>query len=243
MVSSFPAVKYGPLYYCRLEHDKTLALNYAEGNYEAFMSISDQGMLELKWWLQNIMSSFNQIEKPPIDVTVYSDASKLGWSASLGDQSTGGSWSVDESKDHINAPELKAALFALQSFVSHIRAKLVKIMVDNTSAVFIINNMGTSHSDICHDITVEIWEFCIKNQICLTAAHLSGSTNVVADRESRTFYREAEWMLNSHYLQSALQILEFQPEIDLFASRLNNQFENYCSYRPDPEASDRKSVV
>ena len=62
-------------------------------------------------------------------------------------------------------------------------------MVDNTAAVYIINNMGTSHSDICHGITIEIWEFCIKNQIYLPAAHLPGSINVVADKESRTFYR------------------------------------------------------
>ena len=44
-------------------------------------------------------------------------------------------------------------------------------------------------------------------------------------------------MLNSQYLQSALKILEFEPKFDLFALRLNKQFENYCSYRPDPEAS------
>jgi hypothetical protein len=44
-------------------------------------------------------------------------------------------------------------------------------------------------------------------------------------------------MLNPKDLASALEQLQFQPEIDLFASRLNNQFKNYCSYRPDPEAS------
>ena len=83
-------------------------------------------------------------------------------------------------------------------------------MIDNSSAVFIINNMGTSHNDTCNSIALEIWEFCIQNQIRLTAAHLPGSWNVVADRESRTLYRDAEWMLNPKDLASALEQLQFQ---------------------------------
>ena len=110
-------------------------------------------------------------------------------------------------------------------------------MVDNSSAVFIINNMGTSHNDTCNLIAFEIWEFCIQNQIWLTAAHLPGSCNVVADKESRTVYKDAEWMLDPDVLASALEQLKFQPEIDLFASRLNKQFKQYCSYRPDPGAA------
>ena len=97
--------------------------------------------------------------------------------------------------------------------------------------------MGSSHNDTCNSIAIEIWEFSICNQIWLTASHLPGSCNVVADRESRTLYKDAEWMLNPDDLASVLKQLQFQPEIDLFASRLNKQFKNYRSYRPDPEAS------
>ena len=236
MVSSFPAVKYGPLYYRNLEHDKTSALKQSKGNYDGHMNISKNSVCELNWWLHNVNTSFNTIEIPPVDAVVYSDASLQGWGAALGEQSTGGGWAQSE-KNHINILELKAALFALKSFASEIKEKHVKIMIDNSSAVFIINNMGTSHNDTCNSIALEILEFCIQNQIRLTAAHLPGSWNVVADRESRTLYRDAEWMLNPKDLASALEQLQFQPEIDLFASRLNKQFKNYCSYRPDPEAS------
>jgi len=38
-------------------------------------------------------------------------------------------------------------------------------------------------------------------------------------------------------LTGALKTLNFKPEIDLFASRLNKQLPVYCSYRPDPGAS------
>ncbi len=44
-------------------------------------------------------------------------------------------------------------------------------------------------------------------------------------------------MLNQHRLQQALIQLNFKPDIDLFATRLNAQFRNYCSLRPDPNAS------
>ena len=50
MVSSFPAIKYEPLYYRNLEHDKTSALQCSKGNCEAYMSISNQAKRELHWW-------------------------------------------------------------------------------------------------------------------------------------------------------------------------------------------------
>ena len=39
----------------------------------------------------------------------------------------------------------------------------------------------------------------------------------MADKESRTVYKDAEWMLDPDVLASALEQLKFQPEIDLFA--------------------------
>ena len=39
LVSTFPAVMYGPLYYRQLERDKSLALKDKRGNYEALLSL------------------------------------------------------------------------------------------------------------------------------------------------------------------------------------------------------------
>lgn len=156
--------------------------------------------------------------------------------AALGEQSTGDHWSPKETELHINALELQDAFFALRSFKHSLSGKHVKLMIDNTSAVYIINNMGTSHSDNCHSICVAIWEFCMTHKIWLTAAHLPGALNVVADKESRRSYSDSEWMIDSNILQKSLSDLDFTPEIDLFASRLNNQLNAYCSYRPDPDA-------
>ena len=71
----------------------------------------------------------------------------------------------------------------------------------------------------------------------MTACHIPGKSNVIADRESRQFSKQdAEWMINKDVLYKALCRLKFYPDIDLFASRLNHQFAKYCSLRPDPNA-------
>ena len=54
--------------------------------------------------------------------------------------------------------------------------------------------------------------------------------------ESRRNQRESEWMLNPTILKDAIRKLDLQPEIDLFASRINAQFPKYASFRPDPHA-------
>lgn len=70
----------------------------------------------------------------------------------------------------------------------------------------------------------------------MSVAHIPGKQNLVADFESRRNQREAEWQLNKAALQNALSSFNFQPDIDLFASRIHYLFPKYVSYRPDPEA-------
>ena len=70
----------------------------------------------------------------------------------------------------------------------------------------------------------------------MSVAHIPGKQNLVADFESRRNQREAEWRLNKAALQNALSRLNFQPDIDLFASRINYLFPKYVSYRPNPQA-------
>ena len=111
-------------------------------------------------------------------------------------------------------------------------------MLHNTSAVGMINNMGSCKSDVCNELVFRIWQLCIQNSIWVTAAHIPGCSNIVADWESRNFSKQdAEWMLDPRNLQTSLSDLQFKPTIDLFASRLNNQFPIYCTFRPDPGAA------
>lgn len=108
-------------------------------------------------------------------------------------------------------------------------------MIDNTTAVAYINNMGGSHSLPCNSIAKEIWNWCIKQNIWLSAAHLPGIKNVAADKASRIFYDNTEWMLN-RVIFDKLTLKLFKPKLDLFASRINNQLNKYVSWKPGPGA-------
>lgn len=94
--------------------------------------------------------------------------------------------------------------------------------------------MGKCHSDVLNTLSKQLWLWCVSRNIWISTAHIAGKSNEQADLESRHNEMEAEWMLNKISLSRALTQLNFLPEIDLFASRLNAQFTHYVAYRPDP---------
>lgn len=237
IVASFPAVRHGPLFYRCLEHDKKLALNKEKGDFDKSCSLSVGSRDELVWWIANVESAQNEVESKDPDVVVTSDASTIGWGCDCEGEHSGGLWSVAEKLHHINYLEILAAWFTLKCFSTRLQKKHVRMLIDNTTAVSCINNMGTSHSEPCNEVTNKMWIWCMKHEIWISAAHIPGKMNVVADFESRQVNWDAEWQLNKDLLQSALVELDFSPNIDLFASRLNAQFSTYVSYRADPEAA------
>ncbi|CAB4040887.1 Hypothetical predicted protein, partial [Paramuricea clavata] len=108
------------------------------------------------------------------------------------------------------------------TFAKNLSNTHIRIMCDNTTAVNVINHLGhlgTSHSDICNNMTKQIWKWCIDKNRWLTVAYIPGKQNLVADYESRRHQRESEWMLNEALLSDTLVKLNFSSEIDLFATR------------------------
>jgi hypothetical protein len=78
--------------------------------------------------------------------------------------------------------------------------------------------------------------WCIARNLWLSAVHIAGKLNIEADEKSRKFSDKHEWMLNN---QCFNEIITCFPEvnIDMFASRLNNKLDVYCSWQPDPGCS------
>ena len=54
LMSTFPGVLHGPLFYRNLENDKTMALRHNKGNYQAHVKLSQGSLEELQWWCDNI---------------------------------------------------------------------------------------------------------------------------------------------------------------------------------------------
>ena len=109
-------------------------------------------------------------------------------------------------------------------------------MCDNTTAIAYVNNMGGSKSQKCDQIAKEIWEYCVDRNIYISAAHIPGKQNVIADRCSRIFNDGTEWQLLPNLFSNLMKSFDFEPDIDLFASRLNLQVQKYVSWQPDPSA-------
>ena len=137
-----------------------------------------------------------------------------------GDQEVGGRCTSLESTSHINILELQEAFFALKSFCKGTMKGHVQLQIHNTTAVAYINNMGGSKSPKLNSLAQEIWDLCFQRQLWVSA-------------KSRKLQEKHEWMLNKDAFKV---ILSLYPElnIDLFATRLNNQLALYCSRKPDP---------
>ena len=97
----------------------------------------------LQWW----QSEDNVLTGQPLHpikhaLQIFTDASKEGWGTHLNEYTARGSWSLPESKLHINYLELKAVFLALKEFQDLCTDKIVLVATDNTTVVSYINKEG-----------------------------------------------------------------------------------------------------
>lgn len=103
----------------------------------------------------------------------------------------------------------------------------------SVSAISYVNNMGGMESISMNQLAKEIWQWCIKRDIFVSASFIPGTLNIHADYSSRNFSDSTEWMLKRKiFLRLCKQC--FHPDVDLFASRLNCQVESFVSWFPHP---------
>lgn len=121
IVSCFPGVCFGPLYYRYLERDKITALQLNRWDFDKKATLSPQAQEELSWWVNNVTSSHNVLTRDKPSYTLTTDASMEGWGAVFGTHSTGGLWAALESRNHINYLELLAVFLGLQVFCKSLR--------------------------------------------------------------------------------------------------------------------------
>ena len=76
-------------------------------------------------------------------------------------------------------------------------SKHLRIVTDNSASVSYISKQRGTHSPMCNKLTIEVWEICIQHLSHLSAAHIPGKHNVLADLASRKFRDSAEWMIST----------------------------------------------
>lgn len=230
-----PAVRYGWLYTKVFERQKFLALKASGGNYDAKMSLPGILQPDFQWWLRNISTAKNNIRIDSYSLEISSDASTTGWGASANGKKCHGYWSETERSYHINFLELKAAFLALCHFADGMRNCNILCRVDNTTALAYINKMGSVQYPDLNNLSRIIWQWCEKRNIFLFASYISSSENFIADAESRIkLSHETEWELHDTFFQKIVSKLG-QPDIDLFATRLNTKCRVFVSWLREPQ--------
>ena len=97
----------------------------------------------LRWWLEESNVLLGQPLHPlKHALQIFTDASNEGWGAHLDNHAARGTWSLPESKLHINHLELKDVFLALKEFRTLVCNKTVLIATDNTTVVAYINKEG-----------------------------------------------------------------------------------------------------
>ena len=231
-----PVAILGLLFYCDLENDKVTSFRLNKGNFDAPAKISSEGKQELEWWLKNAGNIEKPVPWPSDDLDYFCDSFPYSLGANFDMHKIVGAWNIKEKVPHINCKKLLGVYYSLRSLKTFFQNKHVKIFLDSQVRVQITNKMETTKSSNCNDIVKNIWLFCVENKILITAAHIPGAENVIADYESRKSYKDAEWMLNSEIFQKVIKHLKFIPDLDFFTSRLNTLLPKYISYKPDPYA-------
>jgi len=237
VINAFYAVFEAKLHYRYMEKDKILGLGNSD-DFDNVIQLSHHCREEISWWFHNVRKrNGKRIRKKPVDYVCQTDASLKGYGCV--DVKSGhfgsGRWTVNESLNSINYLELLAIFMALQTLYSSLKDVHIECQSDNVSAVAYINDMGGMKSEKMNALAIQIWSWCLDRDITLSSVHIPGVSNVQADFHSRHFSESTEWMLK-HDIFLRLCKQTFEPDVDLFSSRLNKQLERFVSWVAEPGA-------
>ena len=229
------AIPPAPLFYQALQGVKHATLTHKRG-LDSAISMTNHEREELLWWVEQAKLWNGSSLKPPSRfLKNQTDALKLGWGAVCHGVRTGGPWTYEESQFHINYLELLAAFLAIQSFMKSEKHLTVYVYMYNVSALTYINKKGGVQSRPLTTLAKECWWLCMERATVLSAEHLPGCLNIIADEESRHMRDHWDWKLHPGLFQRLVET--FGPiEVDLFASRLTYQVPQFFSWKPDPQS-------
>ena len=202
-------------------------------------------LVELRPWLSASTTQWRDfrwlrtglpITLPPPETEMFTDASHYGWGAHLAHLTASGPWSVEQASMHINALEMEAVVRALPEFAAQMRLSHVLLCTDNTTVACYLNKQGGARSRVLSEMAESLLLWCHEQEISLTARHVPGKINIVADQLSRPHQiLHTEWTLVPTVLAPIWEAWR-RPHIDLFATRFNLRLPIYVSPVPDPGA-------
>ena len=151
-----------------------------------------------------------------------------------------GKWSTQLQKCHINFLEVMAIYLSLRKVNPH-KGAHVRIVSDSAVAVACVNR-GGSRSPQINSAMRSLISLAVKKKWDLSAQHLKGSLNVIADLLSRDSVAPTEWTLDEVSKKKILSLTP-PPQVDLFATRLNCLLSTYVSPMTDSSAAARDAFL
>jgi len=203
---------------------------------QLLIPISQESRIVLSWWSQpeNLMVGV-PLNPPPYTMRMFTDASLQGWGAYCAEETAQGLWSVRETKLHINILEMRAVRKAILAFRPP-QGENILVATDNTTVVAYVNNQGGTKSRSLWEETLLLFKELVDRQIFLTARHIPGKMNVLADGLSRQGQIiPTEWMLHPELVKMLFDKWG-NATVDLFATKWNRQCQLYVSPVPDSQA-------
>ena len=138
-----------------------------------------------RWLDPRFLTSGIPIRPFQADLTIFSDASRQGWGAHIGDSKISGTWTLTDRKLHINCLEFKVVTLALQHWVPLLQGCQVMVATDNSTVVSYINKQGGTRSPTLLRLAVDLFLWLESQGIIVRARHVPGCLNVIADHLSR----------------------------------------------------------
>ena len=231
---AIPTVPFAQTHYRNLQRLYISNL-HPSGDLSRSVYLSFEAREDIRWWVANLsISNGHSFFKKDPDLSIYSDASLQGWGFSCDGICSRGPWAGSDRLRHINELELLAAFYALKALTAHSFDLTVNLILDNSTAVSYVNKRGGTRSKSLCDISTSIFRWCESRNLSLTATHLPGNLNSVADSQSRSSLDASDWMLNKSTFQELIAI--WPMDIDLFAAKWNAQLPRFVSWLMQPDA-------
>ena len=229
MASAIALVRLGRLYMRPFQRwIRSLRIPTTRRHYPR-VTVTVDCMLALRWWSNRATLT----EGVPMGTilsrkVVTTDASMLGWGATLDGMAVRGTWDSSQRAAHINYLELMAVFLALRHFEPCISGRHVLVRTDNTTTMCYINKQGGLRSRVLHQLAHKLILWCDKHLLSVRACHVPGLLNAGADLLSRGPLRYADWSLHP---EVAAQIWDRfgVPVIDLYASEENAKCPRFFS--------------
>jgi len=185
--------------------------------------------MEQLLWISEALVLFNgkTFWRKATLMIIQTDASLLGWGVWTCEEQTGGQWTQEEQRYHINILELMAVEKAFRALGNQLRGQVVQLQMDNQVALSYLKNFKGGKKDLLNQIAGKIWFLCVELDLEIAETIWIPSESNKADWESR-FLETQAWTVQDWVFQKA-QKKWGNLTFDRFASHRNSKVARFNS--------------